>query len=624
MKQELKITILLSVLLFCVVNAYSQSYRLKSFKLKGDISKAFNSDNIKQELHKQLNIPTDYEFRAKDPKNAKKFKDVKDVLGFTHERLVQFYKGIKVENSDIRVHYKNDMMVSVNGEYANETEIDIIPFLKKDIAIKNALEFVNAKKYIWEIPGENVWLQNNTNDTTAKFNPNPELVICKNHLNLKDSIFHLAYKIDIYAIDPLSRSYIYVDAKDRTILMTNALIQSNDGQAQTTYSDVQTISTFYRSESEDNILKDNVRRIITKNANGFSFTDQATEFIDKDNVWSEYNTNNVATDAHWGTMMTYDYFKNIHLRNGYDDNGATITNYVHYGTSEGAAIDNAYWTGSPYNSIYFGDGYLKFFPLTCLDIVAHEYSHAICDKTANLIYKGQSGAINEGLSDIWAACVENYVNIGKSIWEMGEEIVRGDQPCMRSLMDPKSQLQPDTYGGTYWVNTDGCVPSKLNDYCGVHTNSGVMNHWFYLLVNGGESLNDLNNSYKTLPIGIDKAAKIVYLAENHYWTQGSTYDDARTYTIEAAIQLFGDNSQEVISVTNSWYAVGVGQSFSCIDITYLSYEDDYVIDTFIPACNIELQGIVVRNGAKLTLDVVNDALIEGPFDVRLGSGFEIK
>ena len=85
-----------------------------------------------------------------------------------------------------------------------------------------------------------------------------------------------------------------------------------------------------------------------------------------------------------------------------------------------------------------------------------------------------------------------------------------------------------------------------------------MNHWFYLLTEGGNGTNDFLESYSVSGIGILKASKIVYRAETVYMTENTSFNDARLHTIRAAKDLYGENSDEVASVEDAWYAVGVG------------------------------------------------------------------
>ena len=125
------------------------------------------------------------------------------------------------------------------------------------------------------------------------------------------------------------------------------------------------------------------------------------------------------------------------------------------------------------------------------------------------------------------------------------------------MSNPNSKYQPDTYGGTYWEN-----PTNINeDNGGVHVNSGVMNYWFYLLVNGGTGINDNDESYNIQGIGFQKAQHIVYDALMEHLDEESDFADAREATILATTDLYGENSNEHKQVANAWHAVGVGAPY---------------------------------------------------------------
>ena len=244
--------------------------------------------------------------------------------------------------------------------------------------------------------------------------------------------------------------------------------------------------------------------------------------------------------------MTYDYFKNIHGRNSYDNSGGVLKSYVHYGVN----YVNAGWNGVFHHMIY-GDGNASVDILTSLDIVAHEIGHGITQFTAGLVYSGESGAINESFSDIWGVCVQNYAAPNKQIWLSGDEITT---PPVRNMSNPllSSPPQPATYGGG---------PNWTGPNAGVHTNSGIMNHWFYILSVGKSGTNGIGNAYNVTGISISKAEKIAYRTLTVYMTSGTNFANARTHTIQAAIDLYGYCNPEVIAVTNAWYAVGVGGSY---------------------------------------------------------------
>ena len=281
---------------------------------------------------------------------------------------------------------------------------------------------------------------------------------------------------------------------------------------------------------------------------------RAVDFTDANNQWTEYaNTNkdNAALDAHLGAQNTYDYFKNVHGRNSYNNANAAINSYVHYSNN----YVNAFWDGT---RMTYGDGNgVTFDPLTSQDVCSHEIGHAVCSSTANLVYQKESGAMNEALSDIWGACVEFYKFPTKGTWLVGEDFDLAAHAGFRSMSNPNAKADPDTYGGTYWINPN-CTPSSSNDYCGVHSNSGVFNYMFYLLTTGGSGTNDIGNAFTVTGIGITDAAKIMYRMETAYMTSTTNFAGARTGAIQAATDLFGVNSQQVRSTTNAFHAVGVG------------------------------------------------------------------
>lgn len=287
-----------------------------------------------------------------------------------------------------------------------------------------------------------------------------------------------------------------------------------------------------------------------------------TEFIDEDNIWNDlYNKNNdeVAIDIHWGMQKTIDYYAEKFNRNSVDNKGMEIIGLAHLGTN----VENAAWTGG---WAQFGDGFNV--PFVGLGITAHELTHAVTQFSAGLIYRGESGAMNESFSDIFGIAVEFYVakSTKEDIWMMGNELYR--HGSMRSISNPKAQGQPDTYGGKNWAN-----PANINnDNGGVHMNSGITNYWFYLLCEGGEGVNDLNNSYNVKAIGLAKAEKIAYIALTEYLSPTSNFNDMRLATLMATEDLYGVSSEEYKQVTNAWYAIGVGTSYAEKQITIVSVE----------------------------------------------------
>ncbi|PRB04144.1 peptidase M4 [Chryseobacterium sp. MYb7] len=515
-------------------------------------------------------------------KSAKLFSD------FSDEKYQLYHNGIKVESANYMLHYIKGSLVSMNGEMYDTSDVNTKADVSESTALNTAIKYMGAK----------VLMSATEHGKDIGYQPKGELVLLPVRASDGKYRLLLSYKFDIFSAEPFLRSNIYVDAKSGAILLNDPIMkhagenthgkelkslaiigpennpqQSSTsflvtGNAQTRYSGTRSIETTLVNGKY--VLKDNTRgggiNTYNNGNNGNSLVN--TNFTDADNNWTtaEHSTgsNDAALDAHWGVEKTYDYFKSTFNRNSYDDQGAVLNSYVHVGTG----YENAGWTGS---EMIYGDGATRFKPLTAFDVTAHELGHAVCGAEAGLLYQRESGAINEGLSDIWGTVVENTYAPEKQNFLIGEDITKVSPYYLRSMSNPNSGLtkQPDTYKGTYWKDASNtCTPQGnsdlpgYNDACGVHTNSGVLNHWFYRLVMGGSGTNDIGNSFNVTGIGFEKAAKIVYRLETSYLTANSTYNNAMTYGIQSAIDLYGTGSPEHISTQNAFYAVGLGQAYN--------------------------------------------------------------
>ncbi len=480
----------------------------------------------------------DFDFRV--------IEELKDNLGYTHYRCKQLINQTEVALGMFIVHTKNGMIKSINGEIIT----DYVGFRKnitESAALQNALNFFGAQQYKWEIAQEEEWLKIEQNNPDATYYPQGELVYMHPQADFSQTP-HLAYKFNIYAQQPLSRKEIYVSAETGEVIFVQDLIHEADatGTAVTGYSGTQTIvadntGTTYR-------LRESGRGngIQTYNCQQGTSYGSAIDFTDADNYWNNANANldQYATDAHWGAEMTYDYYLTQHNRNSIDGNGFTLLSYVHYDVNFG----NAFWDGQ---RMTYGDGSSGNNPFTALDIAGHEITHGLTSFTAALVYQNESGALNESFSDIFGVSIEWYARPNNANWTMGEDLGF----IIRDMSNPNATGDPDTYQGNNWY-------TGTADNGGVHTNSGVQNYWYYLMVNGGSGTNDLGNTYNVTGIGFASASAIAFRNLTVYLTSSSTYTDARFYAIQSATDLFGGCSPEVGTTTDAWYAVGIGQPYS--------------------------------------------------------------
>ncbi len=526
------------------------------------------------------------------------------------------------------------------------TEAQALGFAKASVhATKYAWEEIQRLLQHATTAQQRLVLQQELNE----YLPKAELVIVKDYTKTGVAVLRLAYKFNIYATSPLSRGWVYVDAQNGKILLYDSILKdfnekknpappSVNATVQTRYAGTQIIKTKQISGNDPNsglpivsshptnevyvpgnptyALIDDTRGggIETYDLNGVGglpisvagIYTQGKSFTDVDNNWTlaehhrspgndgplEAENDDIAWDAHWGAEVVYDYWLAKHNRLSFDGNNGKIKSFIHYGP----AYDNAFWNGT---AMTYGDGSgtaaAGFKALTSLDVCGHEIGHGVCSFTSDLIYASESGAMNEALSDIWASCIEHFsmVRAGSTVppnayrpFYIGEQIGTNYDSPLRRMDNPGDQGNPDTYGGTNWVNPV-CAPNLVNDECGVHTNSGVLNKWFFLVTAGSkfgtrgagtsgyyfpdsdDEINDLSNTYTVNGLGFDISENITFIMET-LLTSAATYAEARNVSIAVAKALTGNPCDPIVeTITNAWYAVGVGAAFAspCV-ITY--------------------------------------------------------
>ncbi|QDY10877.1 M4 family peptidase [Micromonospora sp. HM134] len=288
-------------------------------------------------------------------------------------------------------------------------------------------------------------------------------------------------------------------------------------------------------------------------------TTTCTTFTDADNAWGDgtnANRQSAGVDAHFGAAKTFDYFKNVHGRNGIFGNGAGVPSRVHYGRN----YINAFWDGA---QMTYGDGASNSRPLVSLDVAGHEMSHGVTEAVSGLVYSGESGGLNESTSDIFGNMVEFYAAAPSDPgdYQVGEKInINGNGTPLRYMYNPSLDGSSDSCWTTSTKNKD------------VHYSSGVGNHFFFNLAEGTGA-----TSYGTSPvcgsapavtgIGREKAEKIWFRALDVYFTSNTSYvntstpaNTARAYSLKAATDLYGSCSTEYKAVQAAWTAVAVSGS----------------------------------------------------------------
>jgi len=248
---------------------------------------------------------------------------------------------------------------------------------------------------------------------------------------------------------------------------------------------------------------------------------------------------NAIDAAHNFAIATYDYYWTNFGRDSIDDTGLTLISRAHYNRN----YNNAYWDGT---QMTYGDGDgVTFIPLSQdADVVAHELTHGVTERTSGLIYQNESGALNEAWSDIFGAMVDLKEGAtGDDIWFIGEDVYTPGTPgdALRNMADPAEFGDRD-----YWPTRY----TGISDNGGVHTNSGIANLAFKLLVTGG--MHPQGKTSVNVPgIDFDDAAAIFYNANVACMTPSSNFAAARYCTAD----VFGGSNSAAVHL--AWDAVGV-------------------------------------------------------------------
>ena len=485
-----------------------------------------------------------------------KTKTEEDDLGIKHHSYQQYYKGLIVENFTYLIHEKNGVSEIANGEILENIDISIIPSLSNKEALEVALKNFKSNKWAWEDPD---WEEEKKgNKENPSWRPNGELIIISQH-GKNQSGGLLVYKFELLSVDPWFHYATYINAINGSIEKSISLTRNEStGTVYTLYNGTKSFTTTYRGlPNWDYILKDETRGYIcTKNYSGTAWW-LRSHIDNSNNTWSTPGEKVNGATAQWATERAYDYYYSKYNRHGIDND------YQDIRVELVADIwDNAFWDlgDSDFDLIQIGRTASDSSYLAALDIIGHEFTHGVVASEANLIYEREPGALNESFADIFGTMVEKYVEPSNWNWILGSQVFNS-YPFLRSMSNPHEYLQPSTYlTDFYWHDL-----TDSRDFYGVHTNSGVQNHWFYLLSDGGSQ-----NGVTVAAIGTDKAAKIAYYNLCFYLTAQSGYPAARNGSISAATYLYGECSNECQQVRNAWAAVGVGTAATPCLSAYIS------------------------------------------------------
>ncbi len=479
-------------------------------------------------------------FKMREPAHelAVKRTDV-DELGMTHARFQQMVHGVPVAGAELMAHYDEvGHLTSIDANYVADLDgVDVNPVF----AASDALTMVKA-----DIVSRSAASEASLETTEEKL-----VVYVPNDANLKAP--RLAYQYKVHAMTAAEPAIwvVTVDAKSGDILHRYNNLQTVQGQGSGVLGDMKQFEVsnatgggFVMTDASSGVQ---IRTLTAdqQQVRGSSVTS------DSQNSWDTGVTGaGAAVDAHFNAAAVFKYYKEKHGRNAINGTGGALISTVHFGK----AYDNAAWDGT---GMLYGDGGQIFRALSVsLDVVGHEFTHGVTEKTSNLVYENQPGALNEAVSDIFGAFIEHSVKPDPvNNWKLGEAVVKSGGP-LRDMKSPSSVSQPQPAHMSKFVNTQ-------QDNGGVHINSGIINNAAFLMTVGG--VNPVSKVEVKFGIGWEKSEKLWYRANTKYFLESTNFGQAAQGVLQAAKDI-GLTENETNIVDCAFKATGVAQG-TCATIT---------------------------------------------------------
>jgi bacillolysin len=471
------------------------------------------------------------------------------IEGRSHERLDQIHRGVRVFGGELVRQSQGGQTVSVFGDLYAGIGIDVEPTISAEY----------AAGIVAGLTGVTV---------------GPELAPELLALPKDDGAYVLAYRLRVLAADDLT--VYFIDAGTGDVALQYSDLQTTVGTGKGVYNDTKKLSTTARSGTylaidlmrPPAIYTYDMKGSLTRTQlylNGLVTLNDSDVAADTDNDWSD----SAAVDAHAYAGWTYDYLYKRFNRQGLDNRNLTMTSLVHpvrredYASAPPSVI-NLYYL----NAFYAGRGIMVYgeglpdgvtaggrkwdYFSGAIDVVAHELAHGVTDYTSGLIYRNESGALNEAFSDIIGTAVEHFYQPAgtgylKADYLLGEDLTSPSSP-FRSMSNPQAYGDPDHYSKLY---------TGAADNGGVHHNSGIANHAFYLAIEGGTNRTSGLSVQGVGAASREKIEKVFYRGFTQMLPANATFSMARAATLQAARDLYGAGSDVERAMEQAWTAVGV-------------------------------------------------------------------
>ena len=528
-----------------------------------------------------------------DPASEFEIEKIKtDRVGNQHIRLQQYYRGIEVVGGQMTLHYHDQEITALSSRHFPTPEVDdLTPALSTTTAFDIAYQDVQN---LTDVSGISPSMKQMFPEMTDR----SKLVVY--HTSLDPESERLAWELNIRPNTGSNWTY-YIDANSGKILQkvnnickfhhdhtgqkpvktcrTESMMGPRTANAEDLFGNIVEVDTYEdqgtfwlihgakpmfdaRSSSFPN---GTVGTIITVDAQGRTPRDDdfSASFITSgNNQWDQPT----AVSAHNNAEIVYDYYLNTFARNSINGQGGNVISFINVDEP-----DNAFWNGF---GMYYGEGDRAFRGSLAkgLDVAGHEITHGVIQNEANLVYRGQSGAMNESYADIFGAMVD------REDWGIGEDVANPNfyaSGFMRDLSNPNNGVSRGRPG---WqpAHMDEFVvlpETEDGDFGGVHINSGILNRAFFLFASA---------------VGRSQAEQVYYDALTNRLTLNSQFIDLRIAIIEGAQSLFG--AAQAQAAAQAFDQVGISEGEATDVVVEI---DPNVGDNFVLYTNADMSALKI-------------------------------
>ncbi|MBI5867101.1 MAG: M4 family metallopeptidase [candidate division Zixibacteria bacterium] len=460
-----------------------------------------------------------------------------DQLGLTHVRFQQTYRGHDVWARDLYCHFTSDSRMNlINGRWA-PTPIQLdginpaidasaaVVAVKSHFADRSPIETSNTTLVVYIDSDQTphwAWMVRTSLGSTEGYDVFIDAVTggCLHQVSF------------VYSDGPVVGSGVDLFGLTRTV---------NAYQVGSWYYMINTTKSMFNAGASS--FPDNPKGAIT--ILDRNYTSTGLFYVRTPNQLSWGNPS--AVSASWNLGIVYDYFLQIHGRNGIDGAGSTILAVVNDSLPKYAGNNAFFANGTQCMFFGIGNGICTSNLAAALDVTGHEMAHGVIGATAGLVYEDQSGAMNESYADIFGAMVEFYAKGSSGNWLIGEDVITPSVPgdALRDMADPASSKvgiccicskQPVTMSDPLYYHGTG-------DHGGVHQNSGVTNRAFYLVASA---------------IGRGKADTIYYRAlTTGKLASSAHFIDLRRGVLQSASELYPGNTAITNAIVSAYDAVEI-------------------------------------------------------------------